>query len=212
MRNRNRRGFTLIELLVVIAIIAMLAAILVPAVNSALDSAAMVQTVSNGGNIYKSAFAGQMDDVVFGGSTGWPANGDYSKSTDYFVNLVTSGVMNVSFDFFGAKGLQKPEKPSDPNSFKAENNAWRLVLGLEECSEGFPFLFTKNAKDLTVSTLDADSGDIKLSKTAPFMDKGMVAVLKGGSAFSLKGEKQLKIEILNPAGKQDGADINIVDP
>ena len=209
---KRNSGFTLIELLVVIAIIAMLAAILVPAVNKALDSAAMVQTVSNGGNIYKSAFSGIMDDSMFG-SASWPSTSDNyaSSSTDYFIYLVTNGTMHVSFDFFSAKGVT-PYKGQDPSKFKAENNAWKLVRGLDACSEGFPFLFTKNAKDLSACTINSDSGDITLAKIAPFQDKGMVAVLKGGAAFSLKGAKQLKIANLNPAGKQDDVDIDVVDP
>ncbi|MCH8511973.1 MAG: DUF1559 domain-containing protein [Kiritimatiellae bacterium] len=44
---QNRRGFTLIEMLVVIAIIALLAAIIVPSIHRALESAKSTQCASN---------------------------------------------------------------------------------------------------------------------------------------------------------------------
>jgi prepilin-type N-terminal cleavage/methylation domain-containing protein len=207
MTKSKRLGFTLIELLVVIAIIAMLAAILVPAVNRALISAAMVQTVSNGANIYKSAFAGQMDDVVMGGGySAWPQDGDFGTSTDYFINLVTSGVMSVSFDFFSARGLQAV-KSSDPTDFDAEGNAWNLVLGLDDAKEGTTFLFTKNAQ---VDPLPSEADTAITLDGQPFGEDGMVAVLKGGSAFSLRGSRQLTGGNMNPSQESDN--LTIVSP
>lgn len=193
----------------VFAFIAGLAgAIVLPAVDKASDSAEQVQVVSNGANIYKAVFASQIQDLVLGSDRSeWPRKGQYRTTTEFFVELVGSGTINAAFDVFAAPGLP-PARSSDPLDFKAENNAWRMVLGLDDAPEGTPFLFTRNYDP---KTLVAGDDPIVLSDEPPFGKKGMVVVLKGGSAFFLKGD-QLRNSFFNPAGTSAEVGLEIIGP
>ena len=193
----------------VFAFIAGLAgAIVLPAVDKASDSAEQVQVVSNGANIYKAVFASQIQDLVLGSDRSeWPRKGQYRTTTEFFVELVGSGTINAAFDVFAAPGLP-PARSSDPLDFKAENNAWRMVLGLDDAPEGTPFLFTRNYDP---KTLVAGDDPIVLSDEPPFGKKGMVVVLKGGSAFFLKGD-QLRNSFFNPAGTSADIGLEIIGP
>lgn len=215
---KRKEGFTLIELLVVIAIIGLLASILVPAVSSALTSAAMMQTVSNGANIYKSAFAGQMDLVSGGGASysSWPSTDDenpFTSSTDYFISLVTNGVMDVSFDFFAARDIEGA-RSSDPSKFQEKNNAWKLVMNLDGCRDGTPFIFTRN---YSISTVPTGEGPIQESEltgnnSKPFGTVGLVVVQKGGASKKLV-KTQRRTEEFNAAGDPPGdITLSILDP
>ena len=189
-------------------ILGMASAIALPAIDRAATSAGLVQTVSNGANIYKAVFAAQISNLVLGnGDPGWPRKGQYRTTTEFFVELVESGALQVTYDFFAAPGLP-PARSSDPRDFKAENNAWRMVLGLDNAPEGTPFLFTRNCD---IDALRAGDDPIILSDEPPFGKKGMVVVLKGGAAFFLKGD-QLRNSFFNAAEMPSGDDLEIIGP
>ncbi len=189
----NQCGFSLWGLSAVLAAIVIFAALLIPACQRSMIQAGMKSTVANGANIYQSFFANQMDARVENETNPiWPQTGQYQTSTEFFIDLVTNGVMTVSYAFFSAPGIP-PARSRDAADFTADNNAWRLVLDLDQASEGTPFLFTKNCDP---DNLITSGGKLQL-RGEPFGGRGLVVVLKGGAAFALKGP-QVDPELFNP--------------
>ncbi len=180
--NRKVKGFTLVELLVVIAIIAVLAALLFPAVQGVLLRGRATGVLNNGRQLYTALFASITDPGSIAGGSAlafqYPRSDDWNDSTEYFTFLVTNGIVSVNFDFFAAPGVPPSDPPDDPAAFNSENNAWCMVADLRERdSDSLPLFFTRN---LTMTALNQDP---ELDEDEhPFQSRLMISVSKGGGA------------------------------
>lgn len=192
MSMRKIKGFTLVELLVVIAIIALLVAIVFPAINNALLRGRVTATSVNGRNIYQAIVGAQTSDIYLSAASVFPDGDDSVPSGtthEYFIHLVTSRVMNVGFSFFAAPGVPSE---SDPNSFNGDNNAWQIVDESESLSETAPFLMTKNitgGSAMALNSIGLSEADIEGLTTQPFQRRGFAFVTRGGGAYALAGDQ-----------------------
>ncbi|HMP74424.1 MAG TPA: prepilin-type N-terminal cleavage/methylation domain-containing protein [Kiritimatiellia bacterium] len=193
-RRKQKKAFTLIELLVVIAIIALLAALLTPAVTSALLKGRVTQVRNNGINIYKLLFARELDNplglqTAGGVQVAWPRQGDFTDSTAFFATLVTNEVFGLSYNFFAAPGIVPAisEQQFLDNELR---NAWVIAEDVSSrLRVSTPVLYTQN---IDAPGLDQFNNANPLNEDElPFGSRAGVIVTYGGSGFDIDSSTAL---------------------
>jgi prepilin-type N-terminal cleavage/methylation domain-containing protein len=199
-RNRTSRqaGFTLVECLVVVVVLLILGAVLMPFGIHAVSNSRELGLMQQGTQMYKAIFSKVLDDPNDEASAFPTSTNGFTTSTQFFVHLVTNRTLTVDFTFFGGPGPRSGlarYKTTDPNAFKADGNAWNVVLDVQKSAANAPFMMSRNLlrthAELPTKSGLLNPGMLGEPDGAPrlsFHDEAGVVITKAGMGYLLKAE------------------------
>jgi prepilin-type N-terminal cleavage/methylation domain-containing protein len=188
MKSRLQSAFTLIEMLVVISIIALLAALAVPAISSALTKGQLTGTMNNARQLYLAGQQMALDGTANSDPNLTFPGDDINAATltleQYVAKLVTNDYLKPGDvqKLLSAPGASCTVTPGDPTATPPTP----MTLGGTSALKVYKITNADSANTIFAVTSNYVYDTALNSASNPYGDKGFIVQRKGGDAAILR--------------------------